>query len=394
MRGDSRMHHATVLVASIANTSIAIGCMAIARIGKPLRDVVALENRLALHARPPAGGTRTPARHPACTNDAGIATSRPARALTVVLGLLGAAATALAQPWPSRPVRIVVPYAPGGGGDQIARLLAPPLADAWGQPVVVDNRPGGGTVPGTDLVARASPDGHTLLVNTSAITINPALLPSLPYDTLRDLAPVTQVAVLPNLLVVHPSLPVNSVRELIAHARSRGDLTFGSSGTGTGAHLAGELFRSMAGISLTHVPYKGGAAVMPDLMAGRIHMTFATVPSSLPYVKSGRLRALAVTGGARSSALPDTPTIAEAALPGYDATNWLGLFARAGTPEATLAKVHRDLRARVIGTALGEQIATLGFEPVASDPKAFEKVVRDELRRWRELVASTRAKDH
>ena len=306
--------------------------------------------------------------------------------------MLATAVAALAQPWPARPVRIVVPFAPGGGGDQIARLLAPRLAETWGQPVVVDNRPGGGTVPGTDLVARSGPDGHTLLVNTSAITINPGLLPSLPYDTLRDLAPVSQIAVLPNLLVIHPSLPATSVRELIAHARTRSDLTFGSSGTGTGAHLAGELFRSMAGLSLTHVPYKGGSAVMPDLIAGRIHMTFATVPSSLPYVKSGRLRALAVTGSTRSSALPDTPTIAEAALPGYDATNWLGLFTRAGTPMSVIERQYRDLRALVIGTPLGEQIAALGFEPVASDPKAFGKGVRDELRRWRELIAATGAR--
>jgi tripartite-type tricarboxylate transporter receptor subunit TctC len=294
--------------------------------------------------------------------------------------------------FPVSPVRIVVPYAAGGGGDIIARMLGARLSEMWGQAVVIDNRPGAGTVIGTDLVARAQRDGHTLLVNTAAITINPGLLPKLPYDTLKDLAPVSQIAVLPNLLVVSPSLNVRSVEELIARARKPPVLAYGSSGTGTVAHLAGELFRATAGIELTHVPYKGGSAVMPDLVAGRLQLTFATIPSSLTFVKSGKLVALAVASVRRSPTLPDVPTIAEAALPGFDADNWIGLFAPGGTPSRLLDRIHLDLAKVVQEPAIVERMLSLGFEPVASTPAAFNKVIRAELPKWRKVIEASGAK--
>ena len=294
--------------------------------------------------------------------------------------------------FPLSPVRIVVPYAAGGGGDIIGRLLGARLSEAWGQPVVVDNRPGAGTVIGTDLVAKAQPDGHTLLVNTAAITINPGLLAKLPYDTLSDLVPVSQIAILPNLLVISPSLNVRTVEELIARARKPPVLVYGSSGTGTVAHLAGELFRSAAKIDLTHVPYKGGSAVMPDLVGGRLQMTFATIPSSLPFVKSGKLIALAVASEKRSPALPDVPTIGEAALPGFDASNWIGLFAPGKTPSRVVAQIHRDLQKVVQDAGVAERMLSLGFEPVASAPAQFAALIRRELPKWQQVIAASGAK--
>jgi tripartite-type tricarboxylate transporter receptor subunit TctC len=302
------------------------------------------------------------------------------------------AADARDMQFPLGPVRIVVPYAAGGGGDIISRLLGARLSEAWGQPVIVDNRPGAGTVIGTDLVAKAQADGRTLLVNTAAITINPGLLAKLPYDTLSDLAPVSQIAILPNLLVISPSLNVRTVGELIARARTPPVLAYGSSGTGTVAHLAGELFRSAAKIELTHVPYKGGSAVMPDLMGGRLQMTFATIPSSLPFVKSGKAMALAVASGKRSPALPDVPTIAEAGLPGFDASNWIGVFAPGKTAPRLIGRIHRDLQTVVQDSAVTERMLSLGFEPVASSPADFAAVIRSELPKWQKVIAASGAK--
>jgi tripartite-type tricarboxylate transporter receptor subunit TctC len=245
---------------------------------------------------------------------------------------------------------------------------------------------------GTDLVAKAQADGRTLLVNTAAITINPGLLAKLPYDTLSDLAPVSQIAILPNLLVISPSLNVRTVGELIARARTPPVLAYGSSGTGTVAHLAGELFRSAAKIELTHVPYKGGSAVMPDLMGGRLQMTFATIPSSLPFVKSGKAMALAVASGKRSPALPDVPTIAEAGLPGFDASNWIGVFAPGKTAPRLIGRIHRDLQTVVQDSAVTERMLSLGFEPVASSPADFAAVIRSELPKWQKVIAASGAK--
>jgi tripartite-type tricarboxylate transporter receptor subunit TctC len=309
----------------------------------------------------------------------------------LILALAPAAAAAAAE-FPVRPLRLIVPYAPGGGGDTLARLLGERLAERLGQSVVVDNRPGGGTLIGSEIVARASADGHTLLLNTAAHTINPSLHDKLPYDTLRDFAAVILLADLPNALVVHPALPANSVAELIRHAKATPGLTYGSSGTGTAAHLAGELFRSMAGIDLTHVPYKGGAAVMPDLVAGRLGMTFATVPSSLPHVKAGRLKALAVASARRSAAMPELPTIAEAALPGYDASNWIGVLAPARTPPATVTRLNAEFRNVMHSPAVRERLPALGFETVAGSPQEFEHTIRAEIPKWRRVIQQSGAK--
>lgn len=296
-----------------------------------------------------------------------------------------------ADDFPVSPVRIVVPYAAGGGGDIISRMLGARLGAKWAQPVVTDNRPGAGTVIGTDLVAKALPTGYTLLLNTAAITINPGLLKKLPYDTLKDLVPVTQVAVLPNLLVVNPSLAVNSVKDLIDLAKKSPALTYGSSGTGTVAHLAGELFRATAGIQLTHVPYKGGSALMPDLMAGRLQLTFATIPSSLAFVKSGKLKALAVASGRRSPTLPDVPTIAEAALPGFDASNWIGMFVPAKTPTRIVSFLQQETGALVKDREFSEKMLALGFEPAATTPAEFAKVIAAEIPKWKRVIETSGA---
>ena len=312
---------------------------------------------------------------------------------TAVLATAAAAsnAAARADDYPVSPVRIVVPYAAGGGGDIIARMLGARLGEKWAQPVVTDNRPGAGTVIGTDLVAKAQPTGYTLLVNTAAITINPGLLKKLPYDTLKDLVPVTQIAVLPNLLVVNPSLAVNSVKDLLDLAKKSAGLTYGSSGTGTVAHLAGELFRATAGIHLTHVPYKGGSALMPDLMAGRLQLTFATIPSSIAFVKSGKLKALAVASGRRSPTLPEVPTIAEAALPGFDASNWIGLFVPAKTPKRIADFLQLEIAALVKEREFSEKMLTLGFEPAATTPAEFSKVISAEVIKWKRVIEASGA---
>ena len=290
------------------------------------------------------------------------------------------------QPYPSKPIRIVVPYAPGGGGDTLARLLSAPLHAQLGQFIVVDNRPGAGTILGTDVVAKAAPDGHTLLINTSAFTINPSLQRKLPFDPLRDFIAVQKLVSLPNVLVVHPSIPVNSVRELITYAKANPGLSYASSGTGTGAHLAGALFQSMAGLNLVHVPYKGGGAVMPDVIAGRVQMSFATLPSSLPHVRSGKLRALGLASKTRSPALPDLPTISEAGLPGYDASNWMGLFVPAKTPSAIVTQIDGAFRDVMQRSGIQEKVLAQGFEPDGTGPQPFAKIVAEEIEKWRKVI--------
>ncbi|MBI3937619.1 MAG: tripartite tricarboxylate transporter substrate binding protein [Betaproteobacteria bacterium] len=319
------------------------------------------------------------------------------RLLRTCAALLSAtlALPAIAAPpgYPAKPIRIVVPYAPGGGGDIIARMLGARLTESLGQQVVVDNRPGGGTIIGSEIVARATPDGYTLLINTAAHTINPGLHAKLPFDALRDFAPVILIALLPNVLVAHPALPANSVRELIALAKARpGSLNYASSGTGTAAHLAGELFRSMAGIEITHVPYKGGGAVMPDLIAGHVQLTFATMPSSIPHVKAGKLKALAVATVKRSSAMPQLPTIAEAGLPGYDASNWIGMLAPSATPGPVIATLNGHIARAVQLPDVRERMLAQGFEPATGSPEAFGAVIRRELPKWRRVITESGAR--
>lgn len=310
-------------------------------------------------------------------------------ALTLLLMLVAAAAAA-AQPaanYPNKPIRIVVPQSAGGSTDLTARLIAQKLSDAVGQPVVVDNRPGAGSIIGTDLVAKATPDGYTLLVVASSITINPSLHRKLPFDPMRDLAPITQLSAFPNMLVVHPSLPVKSVQDLIALARAKpGQINYGSSGTGTGTHLSAELFKSMTGVDMVHVPYKGGGPAVTALLGGQVQLNFATIPSVLPYVRAGKLRAVAVTTSRRSPAAPDVPTIAESGVPGYDHGPWNGMLAPAKTPKAVIARLNAEV-ARIVHMPEAKAVLVHeGAEPVGNTPEEFAAIIRTETAKWAKVI--------
>ena len=298
--------------------------------------------------------------------------------------------TGLAQPaWPVKPVRIVVPLAPGGGTDTVVRMLGGRLAEVWGQPLVVENRAGGGQVIGTELVARAPPDGHTLLAITPAHVINPVLLEKLAYRWDRDFTPIGNLAATANVLVVHPSLPAKAAKDLIALARARpGQMHYGSSGVGGASHLAFELFNAMAGLDLVHVPYKGGSLAVQDVLAGRISLIMGNMPSILQHVRAGRLRPLAVASAKRSALLPGVPTIAESALPGYEATNWNGLVAPAGTPAETVAKANADMVRALAEPALRERLTAAGFDPVGDSPAQFAAQLQAEHARWAALIRS------
>ncbi len=295
--------------------------------------------------------------------------------------------------YPNRAVRIVIPFAPGGGADITARTISPLLAERLGQPVIIDNRPGASTIIGTELVAKAAPDGHTLLLVTSTLTINPSLHASLPYDTLRDLAPVSQVASTPYVLVVHPSLPIRSVKELIALARVKpGQVSYASVGNGSSTHLATEMFTSMARVSMIHVPYKGSAPALTELIGGHVMMYLGSMPASLPQARAGKLRALAVTGAARSPAAPELPTIAESGLPGYAFTAWYGVLAPGATPDVVRERLASEIRRAVEVKEVRTRLLADGSEPVGSTPEAFAAVIRDDIERHRRIVQDARIK--
>ena len=303
--------------------------------------------------------------------------------------LLAAAAVppaALAQSFPSRPIRLVVTFPTGGAPDILARLLAEHAQ--LGQPVVVDNRPGAGGNIGADAVAKAPPDGHALVLGTVGThAINGALYAKMPYDMVRDFAPVSLLASTPNLLVVNNDLPVRSVQELVAYGRANPNrLSYGSPGIGTSIHVSGELFRTMTGINMTHVPYKGRQMAIPDLVGGQIQLMFDNMPSALPMVREGKLRALGQTGAQRSPAAPEVPTIAEQGLPGFEATSWFALFAPAGTPRAVVDRLNAEVR-RIFGLSeVRDKLATLGLEPAPSSPEALAAYQAAEVRKWAKVV--------
>lgn len=304
---------------------------------------------------------------------------------------LALAAAPAAAAYPDRPIKLVVPYTPGGVTDALARVLAKGLSDRVGQPVVVENRGGGGANIGADAVAKAAPDGYTLLMGSAAThAINSSLYKSLSYDHIRDFAPITQVAQVPNILVVHPSVPAKDVRELIAYAKANpGKLNFGSSGSGGTIHLSGELFKTLAGVDMLHVPYKGSAPAVSDLLGGQVQVMFDS--SVVPHVKSGRLRALAVTSSKRSTALPDVPTMAEAGLPGYESTAWFGVLAPAGTPQPILARLHDEMVAVLKDPATQAWMKQQGFDAIGDTPAQFAAYIRKETDKWAKVVKASGA---
>jgi tripartite-type tricarboxylate transporter receptor subunit TctC len=302
---------------------------------------------------------------------------------------------AVAQGYPSKPMRLVVPYPPGGPLDIMARAIGQKLTEAWGQPVVVDNRAGAGGNIGADLVAKSPSDGYTLLMGAVAThAINPTLYGRVPYDPVKDFLPVALVAQVPNILVVNPSVPAGTVKELIDLARARpGTLNFGSGSTGSTGHLAGELFNIMAGVKMVHIPYKGGAPAMADLLAGQVQLMFDNLANALPNVKAGRLRALAVTTLVRSPALPDLPTIAESGLPGFDLTTWFGVMAPAGTSPEIVTKLNAEIVRALNAKDMRERLEKMGAGvPANNTPEHFAAFIRDEAAKYAKVVRESGAK--
>ncbi len=303
--------------------------------------------------------------------------------------MFGLAPPAFAQAFPVKPVRFIVPAAAGGIHDVVARLLSQKLGEAWGQQLLVDNRPGAGGILATELGAKAPADGYTWLMNISAFTTNPYLHRKLPYDTNRDFAPVTQLVSFPLILVVHPSLPARSVREFIALAKSRpAELNYASPGVGTTPHLAMELMRTMAGFRVTHVPYKGGPAGTVAILSGEVSVYFNAIPVPLPHVRSGRLRALGVSGLRRDAALPDLPTVAESGLPGYDVTGWLGLMVPSATPPDIVTRLNGDVTRTLHLQEIRQRLAAEGVDPVVSTPGDFGAFLAAEYRKWGKVVSA------
>jgi tripartite-type tricarboxylate transporter receptor subunit TctC len=311
--------------------------------------------------------------------------------LLFLLVLGGIAANAAAQDYPARPIRAVIPYGVGGSADTLARIIAPGISAHVGQSVVIDNRGGGAGLPAFTLVAKANPDGYTMLVTASNLASNPILFRKLPYDAEKDFAPVSLIAIVPAVLVVHPSSPVRSAKELIALAKAKpGVLNYGSVGNGSGNHLVTEVFANAAGLQLEHVPYKSAGAFMTDLVSGRLNFVFATVPAAHAFITSGRVRALAVSSVKRSSTLPDVPTIAESALPGFDVNTWLGALMPAGTPASVVNRMHAAIAEAVRLPEVRERMKVVGAEPAGSTPVQMSAHLKTELTRWQTLAKTVK----
>ena len=301
--------------------------------------------------------------------------------------LVCAGAASFAQEYPAHPLRMIVGFAPGGSTDLVARVLAQKMTDSWGQQVVVDNRPGANGMIGADIVAKASPDGYSLVLSAIGPMAINASLYKMPYDIVADFAPVTYTGNVTNLLVVNPGIGVNNVKELIALAKARpGTLTFGSSGTGGAPHMAVELFKMLAHVNVVHIPYKGGGPAIADLVGGQISGSFASMPSAIPFVRAGRLRALAVTAPKRSRALPDVPTISEAGIPGFSVLDWQGLFTTAKTPPAIVNKLNAEVVRILALPDVVEKLSTAGVEIQTSTPKQWGDFVKAEITKWGGIV--------
>jgi tripartite-type tricarboxylate transporter receptor subunit TctC len=297
------------------------------------------------------------------------------------------------QSFPTRPVRIIIPFAPGGPADFLMRLVGPKLSEAWGQPVILDNRGGANQMLGSELAAKSPPDGYTLLMTTGGYAINVSLYPKLPYDPLKDFAPVSLVAAGPNLAVIHPAVPARTLSEFITYARSRpGQLVYASAGSGAPSHLAVELFKTMAKIDMIHVPYKGMAPGMTDLLGGQVQLAFPTISAGILHARAGKLRALGVTTAKRSAAAPDVPTIAEAALPGFEASNWYGIIAPSKIPPAVKAKIHDDIVRALALPDVRERMLNQGMDPTSNTPEEFSAYIRAEIAKWAKVVKASGAK--
>ena len=314
--------------------------------------------------------------------------------LAVLALLLMLCAATAAEPYPTRPVRLIIPFPAGGSNDVVGRLVASQLGEKLGQQVFVDNRAGAGGVIGTEGAANAPPDGYTLLIVSIAHAVNPALY-KLNYDPLKSFAPVSVLAKGPNVLAVNPGLPVNSVKELIALARQRpGELEYASAGIGSFQHLGGELFKLTAGINLLHVPYKGGGPSMSDVISGHVNIVFSSLIQTTPFIESGKLKALGTGGSARSPVLPDVPTIAEAGVPGYEANNWWGIVAPAGTPGAIIDKLHSAAQAALQSSNLQEQFAREGASSMQMSSAEFGKYMEAEIAKWGRVVTQAKIQAH
>ncbi|KJK20513.1 ABC transporter substrate-binding protein [Burkholderiaceae bacterium 16] len=302
--------------------------------------------------------------------------------------------SAQADTYPSRPIRMVVGFPSGGAPDILARIFSEKISPSWGQPVVVDNKPGAGGNIGAEAVAHAAPDGYTLALGTVGThSINGALYSKMPYDMVKDFAPVILVASTPNVLVVNPSVPAKNVAELIALAKAKpGSLTFGTPGVGTSPHVAGEMFNSLAGVKLTHVPYKGRAMAIPDLLGGHISMMFDNLPSALPVIKEGKVRALGVTSAKRSPSAPDIPTLAEQGLQGFDADSWFAIFAPANTPKDVIAKLNAELNRIYQLPDVQAKLKTLGLDPILGAPEKLAAYQKVEIAKWAKVVKESGAK--
>jgi len=306
--------------------------------------------------------------------------------LMAVVGWGGSAVSQAADTYPTKPIRMVVPYPPGGNTDVFARLIAQRLTQSWGQQVVVDNRAGGNTLIGTEMVARAIPDGYTIMVTTLTFTVSPSLYKKLPYDTVKDFTPITLAVSLPNVLVVNPSVPAKTLKELIQYAKANpGKLNYASTGAGTSPHLSMELLKTMAGIDLINIPYKGGAPAMADLMGGQISAQFIGLSVALPQIKSGKLRALAVTSAKRASVAPEIPTVAET-VPGYELDTWFGVFGPGAMPASLAQRLQREIARILHSPDLKEHLANLGADPVGNTPEQFSAHVKSELNKYARIV--------
>ena len=321
-------------------------------------------------------------------------TCRPCFALLFALGVAFAAVLpAAAQDYPNRPIRFIVPYPPAGGTDVVARILAEPLGAALGQTIIIDNRGGAAGNLGTDLAAKAPADGYNILFTLSSHTINPKLYDKLPFDVEKDFAPISLAAMIPQILVVHPSVPANSVKELIALAKANpGKLNYASVGTGSPGHIAGELFKLKTGVDIVHIPYKGGGPAVVDTIGGQVQLLFVSMPAAWQHVKAGKLKAIAVTSAKRSVAAPDVPTIAESGVPDYVVDSWYGALAPAKTPPAAVARLNAAFVKVLEDPLVRERLLAQGAEAAPSTPAEFDRLIRDELQKWDFVIRTAKIK--